>query len=51
MPSASTQINNFTSTIVAVEQLLKWWGIVIAPDDHTEQDVLSFLPLRPRKRM
>lgn len=43
MPSASTQIND-TPTSIAAEQLPKR-GIVIAPDDHTKQDMLSFLPL------
>ena len=44
MPSAGTNVNNLASTGIAIEQLPNG-GIVIASNDHSEQDMLSFLPL------
>lgn len=47
MSSASAQIDNNTSLGVAIEQFSNG-SIIIAPDDHTEENVLSFLPLNNR---
>ena len=49
MPSAGTQIDNLTSASIAVEQLSNG-SIVVAPDDHTEQNMQSFLPLERQER-